>query len=41
MDLPELLPNDIDYDWYINTATDMLYDCGALRHPTTPDLFFF
>lgn len=40
MDLPKELPEDIDYEWYINTASDMLYDCGALKEPETPLLFF-
>jgi hypothetical protein len=28
--LPELLPNDIDYDWYNKEAIDILHDIGAL-----------
>jgi len=39
MDLPDALPTDIDYDFYIKKATEMLYDCGALRHPETPTFF--
>lgn len=38
MILPKEFPNDIDYDWYINTATDMLYDLGVLRKITTERL---
>lgn len=30
MVLPDLLPNDIDYDWYNREATDILHDIGAL-----------
>lgn len=30
MVLPAELPDDIDYDWYINKAHDMLRDVGAL-----------
>jgi len=41
MDLPDELPSDINYDWYIKTATDMLYDCGSLKHPETETLFDF
>lgn len=33
MDLPRELPNDIDYDWYLNAATEMLYDLGYYRKP--------
>jgi hypothetical protein len=40
MDLPEALPDDINYDWYINEAVDMLYDCGGLRKAETASLFF-
>lgn len=28
MDLPPEFPSDINYDWYINAANDMLYDIG-------------
>jgi hypothetical protein len=28
--LPELLPNDIDYDWYNKEVIDILHDIGAL-----------
>ena len=41
MDLPDSLPDDLDYGWYINTATDILYECGALKEPTTGFLFDF
>ncbi len=41
MDLPHEVPVDIDYDWYIKTATDMLFDCGSLRHPESGSLFDF
>lgn len=30
MVLPDLLPNDIDYDWYNREATEILHDIGAL-----------
>lgn len=41
MDLPEDFPNDIDYDWYIKEATDMLYDCGRLVKAKSAALSFF
>ena len=28
MDLPKELPSDIDYDWYIEKAVELLFDCG-------------
>jgi len=28
MDLPEIFPDNIDYDWYIRRANDMMKDCG-------------
>ncbi len=40
MDLPEELPDDINYDWYINEAVEMLYDCGAYKKAETAQLFF-
>ncbi len=39
MILPDQLPHDIDYKWYIDTAIDMLYDCGKLKKATTAKLF--
>lgn len=41
MDLPTEFPDDINYDWYINEATAMLYDCGRLKKATTAALSFF
>lgn len=40
MDLPPEFPDDVNYDWYINEAVDMLYDCGGLRKAETASLFF-
>lgn len=40
MDLPETFPDDINYDWYIEEARSMLYDCGRLKKATTAPLFF-
>jgi hypothetical protein len=31
--LPETLPDDIDYTWYIREANDMLMDVGLVRRP--------
>ena len=28
MDLPAEIPTDLNYDWYINKAVELLYDCG-------------
>ena len=28
MDFPDTLPNDIDYDWYVNAAQSILNDVG-------------
>lgn len=41
MDLPDEFPNDINYDWYINEAIEMLHDCGYYKKPTTEQLAFF
>jgi len=40
MDLPEQFPEDINYDWYIAEAKEMLYDCGRLVKAKTGTLFF-
>ena len=31
MDLPETFPNDIDIDWYVNRANEMLYEVGYFK----------
>jgi len=41
MDLPTEFPDDINYDWYINEAVEMLYDCGRLKKAKTAELAFF
>lgn len=41
MDLPSEFPDDINYDWYINEAVEMLYDCGRLKKAKTAALSFF
>lgn len=40
MDLPANLPNDIDYQWYVDKAIEMLYDCAGLRMQETPEFDF-
>lgn len=40
MDLPPEFPDDINYEWYINDAVSMLYDCGRLKKAKTAELFF-
>ena len=39
MILPDELPRDIDYDWYIKTTTEMLFDIGYYQRPKTLSLF--
>lgn len=39
MDLPDTLPNDIDFDRYIAEAEEALYDIGYYRRETTKSLF--
>lgn len=39
MDLPETFPEDIDYNWYIREATEMLEDCGAIKGTSQQLLF--
>lgn len=41
MDLPTEFPDDINYDWYINEAVEMLYACGRLKKAKTAALSFF
>lgn len=41
MDLPTEFPDDVNYDWYIEEAVSMLYDCGRLKKATTAALSFF
>lgn len=31
MELPDTLPNDIDYEWYVNEARSLLADLGVLK----------
>lgn len=34
MDLPTEIPADLNYDWYINKAVELLYDCGYYQKET-------
>jgi len=40
MDLPQELPQDIDYARYEKEAVDLLYDCGYFKQAETASLFF-
>lgn len=40
MDLPDALPEDINYDWYIEEAKSLLYDVGYLKPVESGSLFF-
>ena len=39
MDLPDAFPLDVDYQWYINKTTEMLYDIAYLNKPKQQVLF--
>lgn len=39
MTLPEMLPQDVDYDYYIKRAHEMLFDVGYYQRPKTASLF--
>lgn len=39
MDLPEVFPDDVDYDRYILITTEMLYDIGYLNRPRQVSFF--
>jgi hypothetical protein len=39
MVLPDELPNDIDFDWYIRETTEILFDIGYYQRPKTLSLF--
>lgn len=40
MDMPTIMPDDINYAWYIAEALEMLYDCGKLRTADNQSLLF-
>lgn len=33
MDLPDAVPDDIDYDWYVDETTGFLMDVGVVKRP--------
>jgi hypothetical protein len=39
MDLPDHLPDDLDYGAYVEKATSMLYEIGYYEKPKTLNLF--
>lgn len=39
MDLPDRFPTDIDYDWYVKEAQELLCDCGRLFKADSARLF--
>lgn len=38
MDLPEELPDDIDYDWYVTECYEMLMSLGVIQRPVMPPM---
>lgn len=38
MDLPDELPSDVDYDWYIKECNDILMDIGYVQRPILPKI---
>lgn len=41
MDLPDVFPEDINYDWYINKSLEILYDCGYYTKQASDKLSLF
>lgn len=39
MDLPETLPNDINYEWYVNKCIDMLYEINYYKKQSQLQFF--
>lgn len=39
MDLPEIFPDNIDYDWYIKKSIEMLYDMAYYTRPKQISFF--
>lgn len=39
MDLPDELPRDINYDWYLEKSIDMLHKIGYYKSAETPSFF--
>lgn len=40
MDLPTIFPDDIDYEWYIEKAKEILVDCGSVKPRNHQTSFF-
>lgn len=38
MNLPDTLPSDVDYDWYIKECNDILMDIGVVPRPVLPKI---
>ena len=38
MDLPDTLPSDVDYKWYIRECNDILMDIGLIPRPIVPKI---
>lgn len=39
MDMPEIFPEDVNYEWYIDKAKEILYDVGYLNKPKQISFF--
>lgn len=39
LDLPDSFPDDIDYQWYINKTTEILYEINYLQRPRQIEFF--
>ena len=38
MDLPDELPDDVDYDWYIRECREILMSLGVVKRPELPKI---
>lgn len=38
LDLPDVFPDDVDFDWYIKEAAELMRDIGAVKRPPKPKL---
>lgn len=41
MDLPQEFPSDVDFDWYIEKAVELLFDCGYYTKQVSDKLSLF
>ncbi len=37
-ELPDIIPSNVDYDWYINECNSLLMDVGVIERPVVPKL---